>query len=75
MLEFLGGKSWPSDDEFPSLPSKRVEVNANATNGFRFGRSFANVLRATVGGVKCLSSCLFDVFPVSECYEAESGSV
>jgi hypothetical protein len=28
-----------------------------------------------VGRVKCLSSCLLDVFPASECYEAELGRV
>ena len=57
MLELQGGKIGPTNDDFPSLPGKRVEVNATATYGFCFGRSFVNVLRVTVGELKCLSSC------------------
>ena len=75
MLELQGGKIGTTNDDFPSLLCKRVEVNATATYGICFGRSFANVLRATVGGVKCLSSCLLNVFPVSESYEVELGRV
>jgi hypothetical protein len=75
MLELQGGKIGPTNDDFPSLPSKRVEVNLTATYGSCFGWSFVNVLRSTVGGVKHLSSCLLDVFPVSECYKAELGKV
>ena len=75
MLELQGGMIGHTNDDFPSLPGKRVEVNANASYGLRFGRSFANVLRATEGGVKFLSSCRLDVFPVPGCYEAELGKV
>ena len=46
-----------------------------ASAGLRYGRSFVNVLRSTVGGLKCLSSCLFYVFSVSECFEVELGGV
>ena len=75
MLELQGGMIGPTNDDFPSLPGKQVKVNAIATYGFHFGQSFANVLRATVGGVKRLSSCLLDVFLMSECYKAELGRV
>jgi hypothetical protein len=75
MLELQGGKIGPTNDDFPSLPSKRVEVNLTATYGSCFGWSLVNVLWSTVGGVKHLSSCLLNVFPVSECYKAELGKV
>jgi hypothetical protein len=57
ILALQGGTIGPTNDNFPSLPGKQVEVNVIATYGFHFGRSFANVLRATVGGVKRLSWC------------------
>jgi hypothetical protein len=75
MLEFQGGQIGPTVDKYPSLPGKRVEVEESASVGSRFGRSFVNVLRSTVGGLKRVSSCLLDVFPVSECFEAELGGV
>jgi hypothetical protein len=75
MLEFQGGQIGPIIDEYPSLPGKQVEVEESASAGSRFGRSFANVLRSTVGGFKRVSSCLLDVFPVSEKFEAELGGV
>ena len=34
-----------------------------------------NMLRSTVGELKRLSSCLLDVFLMSECFEAELGGV
>jgi hypothetical protein len=74
MLEFQGGQIGPTGDEYPSLPRKRVEVEEFASAGFCCGWSFVNVLRSMVGGLKHLSSCLLDVFPVSECFEAESAS-
>jgi hypothetical protein len=75
MLEFQGGQTGPTGDEYPALPGKRVEVEEFASAGFRYGRSFVNVLRSMVGGLKRLSSCLLDVFPVSKCFEAELGGV
>jgi hypothetical protein len=57
MLELQGGMIGPTNDNFPYLPGKQVEVNAIATYGFCFGWSFANMLRATVGGVKRLFWC------------------
>ena len=39
------------------------------------GQSFVDVLRSTVGGLKRVSSCLLDMFPVSACFEAEQGRV
>ena len=71
MLEFQGGQIGPTVDEYPSLPGKRVEVEEPAYSGPRYGRSFMNVLRSMVGGLKCLSLCLLDVFMVTECFEAE----
>ena len=62
-------------DEYPSLPGKQVEVEESASVGFHYGLSFVNVLRSTVGGLKGLSSCLLNVIPVSECFEAELGGV
>jgi hypothetical protein len=52
MLEFQGGQIGPTVDKYPSLPGKRVEVEESASVGSRFGRSFVNVLRSTVGGFK-----------------------
>jgi hypothetical protein len=71
MLEFQGGQVGPSVDEFPPLPGKRVEIKEPAVSGLRYGQSFVSVLRSRVGGLKRLSSCLLDVFPVTECFEAE----
>ena len=75
MLQFQGGQIGPTVDKYPSLPGKRVEVEESASSGSRYGRSFVNVLRSTVGGLKRLSSCLFNVFPMSECFKAELGIV
>jgi hypothetical protein len=72
-MEVQGGQIQPIVDEFPSLPRKRVEVEVADSSGS--GRSFVNVLRSTTGGLKRKSSCLLDVFPVSECFEAELGGV
>ena len=73
--ELQWGKIGPTNDDFPSMPGKRVEVNKTTNYGSRFGRSFMNMLQSTLSGVKRLSACLFDVFPVSECFEAELGRV
>jgi hypothetical protein len=70
MLEFQGGQIGPSVDEFPPLPGKRVEIEEPAVSGLRYGQSFASVLRSRVGGLERLSSCLLDVFPMTECFEA-----
>jgi hypothetical protein len=75
MLEFQGGQIRSIVDEYPSLPGKWVEAEESVSSGSRYGCSFVNVLRLTVGGLKRLSSCLLDVFPVLECFEAELGGV
>ena len=75
VLEFQGGQIGPIVDKYPSLSGKRVEVEESTLAGSRFGRSFVSVLRSTVGGLKCVSSGLLDVFLVSECFEAELGGV
>ena len=50
MLKLQGGKIGTSNDNFPSLPGKQVEVNETTTSRSRFKRSFVNVLRLMVGG-------------------------
>ena len=74
-MEVQGGQLEPSVDEYPSLPGKRVEVEVSDSSGYRYDRSFVNVLRMTAGGVKSMSSCLLNFFLVSECFEAELGGV
>jgi hypothetical protein len=74
-MELQGGQVEPTVDEYPSLPGKLVEVEVLGSSGYRNGRSFVNVLRLTAGVLKSMSSCLLDVFPVSECFEAELGGV
>jgi hypothetical protein len=54
MLELQWGKIGPTNDDFPSLPGKQVEVNVTANYGFRSRQSFANLLQPTVGGVTVL---------------------
>ena len=75
LMEVQGGQFKPIVDEYPPLPGKRVEVEVSDSSGYRYGRSFVNVLRSTAGGLKTMSSCLLDVFPVSECFEEELGGV
>jgi hypothetical protein len=75
LKEVQGGQFKPTIDEYPSLPGKWVEVKVFDSSGYHYGRSFVNVLRSTAGRLKSMSSCLLDVFPVSECFEAELGGV
>jgi hypothetical protein len=75
MLEFQGVQIEPIVDEYPSLLGKWVEVEEFVSSGSHYGRSFMNVLRSTVGGLKRLSSYLLYVLPVSECFEVELGGV
>jgi hypothetical protein len=75
LMEVQGGQLEPTVDEYPSLLGKRVEMEASDSFGYRYGRSFVNVLQSTAGGLKSMSSCLLDIFPVSECFEAELGGV
>ena len=74
-MEFQGGQIEPIVDEYPSLPGKWVEVEESVSSRSHYGHSFVNVLHSTMGGLKRLSSCLLNVFPVSECFEAELGRV
>jgi hypothetical protein len=75
MLKLQGGKIEPTNDNFPSLLGKQVEVNETTTSGSRFGQSFVNMLLSTVGGEKHLSLFLLNAFPVSDCFEVELGGV
>ena len=75
MMEFHGGWIKPIVDKYPSLLRKWVEAEESVSSGSRYGRSFVNVLRLTVGGLKRILLCLLDMFLVSECFEVELGRV
>jgi hypothetical protein len=61
MLKLQGGKIEPTNDNFPSLLGKQVEVNETTTSGSRFGQSFVNMLLSTVGVGRSTCLCSFSM--------------